>query len=151
MGKFCEICETPGEKCEFPGWHGMAGAKEGNARGLAVRQEMLFGKWEEERRVDVEKGREVDEFKWRGEMMEAGEERDELRAHGRQMAQKCAEAREERIGKQKCEICMVGRSECSWPEAHFSRKKESVAFCNEVCVGAWSVGEVLDVVKCWMW
>ncbi len=42
-------------------------------------------------------------------------------------------------------IVTVGRSECLWREAHFSRKPESVAFCNEVCLvlGVLECGEVL--------
>jgi hypothetical protein len=125
MGKWCAICETWGEQCEKPAWHGTG--KEVKA----VRQEVVFGKWEEERRVDVEKGREVDVFKWVGDMMEAGEEREKYRAHGREIAVKVGEAREERIGKMKCDVCFVARKECFWPEVHFSKKKEWQAFCNE--------------------
>jgi hypothetical protein len=40
-----------------------------DVEGLVRRQEILFGKWEEERRVDAEKGRETNEFKWEGEMV----------------------------------------------------------------------------------
>lgn len=127
MGKWCAICETCVEKCEKPEWHGTGKEMQ------AVRQEVVFGKWEEERRVDLEKGREVGEFKWRGEMMEAGEEREKYRAHGREIAVKRAEAREEKIGKMKCDVCFVARKECVWPEVHFSSKAQWVAFCNEVC------------------
>jgi hypothetical protein len=135
MGKWCAICETWGEQCEMPAWYATAGGE----MVRAVRQEVVFGKWEEERRVDVEKGREVGVFKWLGEMMEAGEERQKYRADGREIAVKCAGAREEKIGKQKCDVCFVARKECVWPEVHFSKKKEWEAFCNEVCWNCWSV------------
>ncbi len=108
----------------------------------------MFGKWEEERRVDVEKGREVEEFKWQGEMMEASAEREKWRAQGKATAEKLAGAREEKIGKQKCDVCFVARSACVWPEVHFSRKKEWEAFCNEVCC-AGMCWNCWSVCMCW--
>jgi hypothetical protein len=118
----------------------------GRQAGWAVRQEILYGKHEEERRADVAMGREAREFQWLGEAMAAGEEREKWRAHGWGVAAGLAVAREERIAKQKCEICMVERRACEWPEAHFSEKAEWVAFCNEVCwmrVMWWCGGVVL--------
>ena len=53
-------------------------------------------------------------------------------AHGKAMAEQLAGAREEKIGWEKCEICMVWRSECEWPEVNFSKQAKWVAFCNEV-------------------
>jgi hypothetical protein len=80
----------------------------------------------------VAMGREARTFKWVGAMMESGAERESLRAEGRAAAARQAGAREARIAKQLCEICMVGRSECDWPEVHFSREARNVAHCNEV-------------------
>lgn len=126
MGKWCEICETRWEQCMMPGGHALCG------NGV-VRQEILFGKHEEQRRVDVEKGRETKEFKWNDEgMMQSCEVREKWRAHGKAMAERLAGAREERIGKQKCGMCMVERRECEWPEVHFSLEDGNVAWCNEV-------------------
>ena len=66
----------------------------------------------EERRVDVEKGREVDgEFKWKGETMEDVEERVAWLVDGKAAAETQVGARETRIGREKCEICMVTRTE----------------------------------------
>ena len=128
MGKWCEICETWSEECVMPAVH-----VRNAASGLAVRQEILFGKHEERRRVDVEKGRETKEFKWKDEgMMESCEVRETWRAHGKEIAERLAVAREEKIGKQKCELCMVERRECEWPEVHFSVEAGNVAWCNEV-------------------
>jgi hypothetical protein len=73
------------------------------------------------------------EFKWQGEMMEESEARATWRVHGKAMSVKLGTEREEKIGKEKCDICMVVWRECDWPEAHFSSKTEWVAFCNEVC------------------
>ena len=127
MGKWCEICETWIEECVMPAVHVR------NAARLAVRQEILFGKHKEQRRVDVEKGRETKEFKWKDEgMMESCEVRETWRAHGKEIAERLAGAREEKIGKQKCELCMVERRECEWPEVHFSVEAGNVAWCNEV-------------------
>ena len=137
MGKWCDICETKSEECVHPVGHAVCG-KGGSAQ--AVRQEILFGKWQEERRVDVEKGREAKEFKWRDEgIMESCEVRETWRAHGKEIAERLAGAREEKIGKQKCELCMLERRECEWPEVHFSVEAGNVAWCNEVG-GCWNVG-----------
>ena len=130
MGKWCEICETWSEECVHPVGHALC-RKGGRAQ--AERQEILFGKHEEQRRVDVEKGREAKEFKWRDEgIMESCEVKEKWRAHGREIAERLAGAREEAIGKQKCELCMVERRECEWPEVHFSVEAGNVAWCNEV-------------------
>ncbi len=144
MGKMCMICETGSENCEMPAWHAMCG---NDAKGLQQRQEILFGKHEEQSRVDALKGREAKDFPWTGEMMEESEARATWRAHGKAMAQKLAEAREESISKKKCGICMLPRKECDWPEVHFSRKSEWVAFCNEVgCMCCSANGSVHDVI-----
>ena len=134
MVKACTICDELCDKCVKPEWHAMSVGNQGNAHAMAVRQEILFGRWEEENRLDVEKGREVQhlDFKWQGQMMEPSEARATWRAHGKEMAVKLAPAREEKIGKQKCEICMVPRSACDWPEVHFSGQPEWLRFCNEV-------------------
>lgn len=134
MVKMCVICDETCDKCEKPDWHGISGTQ-GNPQAMAVRQEILFGKWEEESRLDLEKGREVHhfDFKWQGEMMQPSEARATWRAHGKAMAQKLAAARDEKIGKQKCQICMVARSACDWPEVHFSFDDNWVTLCNEVC------------------
>ncbi len=129
MGKWCAICETRSGQCVMPAGHALCG---NDAEGLARRQEILFGKWEEERRVDAEKGRETKEFQWQGQAMEESEARTTWRAHGKGVAVQLAAAREVRIGRQKCDVCMVARTGCEWPEAHFSERTEWVAFCNEV-------------------
>jgi hypothetical protein len=131
MGKWCAICETV-DKCVIAE-HATGGHVDAE-RAKAVQKEILFGKWAEERRVDVEKGREVEgmEFNWAGEMMEASGEREKWRASGKAIAERLARAREEKIGKQVCDVCFLARSACVWPEVHFSRKEEWEAFCNEV-------------------
>lgn len=138
MVKWCEICEVKEVLCALPGVH-----QRRDKHGLAARQEIRFGMHEEECRVDAEKGREESTFKWKGEPMESGEAREMYRAQGRAAAELVAGAREERIGRQACEICMVERRECDRPEVHFSKKMANVAHCNEVsvfeCVGCWSV------------
>jgi len=134
MVKMCSICEVTCDKCEKPDWHGMLSGNQANPHAMAVRQEILFGKWEEESRLDLEKRPEVEQnqFKWQGQMMEASDARATWRAHGKEMAQKVAVAREEKIGKEKCHICMVARSACDWPEVHFSGQPNWMRFCNEV-------------------
>ena len=144
MGKWCSLCGEKEVRCAVPGVH-----LPRDAEGLAVRQEMLFGMHEEECRVDAEQGREAGAFKWVGMMMESGAERERLRAEGRAAAVRLAGAREARIAKQLCEICMVGRGECDWPEVHFSRAACNVAHCNEVCwrvLGCWSVLECVGML-----
>lgn len=150
MVKFCPICETRGT-CVIA--EHAIGGHENKAEALAVQQEILFGKWKEERRVDVEKGREVEglEFEWKDEgIMESCEVREKWRASGKAIAERLAEKREEKIGRQKCDVCMLARSECVWPEVHFSRKLEWEAFCNEVCCAGmcWSCWSVCIGVCC---
>ncbi len=128
MGMWCETCEAKEEKCGMPGVHLCR-----DAAGLVARQEILFGMHEEEGRVDLAMGREAGAFTWKGAMMESGEEREMYRAQGRAAAARLTGARETRIGKQKCKICMVERWECDWPEVHFSSKWFNVGHCNEVC------------------
>ena len=48
------------------------------------------------------------------------------------MTERLEGAREERIGREKCGICMVAREVCDWPEVHFSLEGGNVAWCNEV-------------------
>ena len=127
--------------------HAMGG-HENKAEALAVQQEILFGKWKEERRVDVEKGREVEglEFEWKDEgIMESCEVREKWRASGKAIAERLAEKREEKIGREKCDVWMLARRECVWAEVHFSKKKEWEAFCNEVC-WCWKVLECCECV-----
>jgi hypothetical protein len=137
MGKWCAICESV-DKCVIAE-HATGGHVDAE-RAKAVQMEILFGKWAEERRVDVEKGREVEgmEFEWVGDMMEASGEREKWRASGKAIAERLAGAREEKIGKQVCDVCFLARKECVWPEVHFSRKEDWVAFCNEVCAGVFA-------------
>ena len=134
------ICDAKAWKCALPGVH-----LRSDKHGLAVRQEMLFGIHEEECRVDAAMGREAGAFKWVGQAMASGAERESLRAQGRAAAARLSGAREARIGKQPCEICMVERWECDWPEVHFSRAARNVAHCNEV---SWSVGVCWNVLEC---
>ena len=126
MVRHCVVCETPETQCDDRTVHF---AK--TAEGQRVVQEMLYGKWEEERRMDVQKGREVQQGEYES-AMEAGPERDAARAAGAAYAVKQAEAREAKIMGKRCEICWVPRSECEWPEVHFSREEVWVAHCNEV-------------------
>ena len=107
MGPVCEICGTNVSGCVMPGDHPGK-----DANGLAVRHEILFGNEEVERRVDSVMGCEVKEFKWKGETMEDVEERVAWRVYGKTAAETQVGARETRIGREKCEICMVTRTEC---------------------------------------
>ena len=115
-----------------------------DAKGVAVRQEILFGKFEEERSVDVLMGREARYFKWMKEMMEDEEERETLRAHGRAVAVAVVIQREEKIGTMTCDICMVSRMTCDNAGVHFSREHANVGYCNEVRVvcGVWSAERI---------
>ena len=94
-------------------------------------EEMLHGRAVEQRRVDVEKGREAKQLGYES-VMEAGPARDVVRAAGAGYALKQAGAREARILGQRCDICWVPRSECEWPEVHFSMQDGWIEHCNEV-------------------
>ena len=59
MGRHCEICETHEAECEDPRVH-----LSRTEAGKRVVQEMLYGRWEEQSRVDVEKGRETPADAW---------------------------------------------------------------------------------------
>lgn len=132
MVRWCTICDKEDTQCVMPGVH-----RRDDAKGRAERQEILFGMFEEERRVDLEMGREAREFKWKEQAaLESVEWRETLREHGRAVAVSQAGAREAKIGRQVCDICMVARSACDWPEVHFSRQAFNVKHCNEVS-GVW--------------
>ena len=126
MVRHCVVCETPETQCDDRTVHFAI-----TAQGKRVVQEILYGKWEEEMRIDSQKGREVEEGQYES-AMEAGPERDAARAAGAAYAVKQAEAREAKIMGKRCDICWVPRSECEWPEVHFSREEVWVAHCNEV-------------------
>ena len=64
MVQWCEICDKAKEECAMASTHLRTDAK-----GMAVRQEILFGKFEEQRRVDVLMGREAGEFRWKNEVI----------------------------------------------------------------------------------
>jgi hypothetical protein len=73
MGKHCEICGMGEQGCDDPTVH-----LSRKAEGKRIVQEMLVGKWMEEPRVDVEKGREARKREYES-VMEAGPERDAAR------------------------------------------------------------------------
>jgi hypothetical protein len=90
MGRHCEICGTHKQGCDDPGVH-----LSRSEAGKRIVEEMLHGRAEEERRMDVEKGREAKKLRYES-VMEAGAERDAARAAGAGYAQKQSEAREKR-------------------------------------------------------
>ena len=122
MGRHCEICETHEAECDDARVH-----LDRTEAGKRVVQEMLYGRWEEQRRMDLEKGREAMKRE-RESVMEAGAEREAARAAGAAYARKQAAARAAQV----CDICWKVRDECEWPEVHFSRRPEWIAHCNEV-------------------
>ena len=65
MVMWCQIYQKRSEACPMVGTHLRMDVKD-----ATVRQEILFGKFEEERCVDVLMGRETRQFKWMKEMME---------------------------------------------------------------------------------
>jgi hypothetical protein len=126
MGKHCEICGTHAKECGDPGVH-----LSRSEAGKRIVEEMLHGRAVEQRRVDVEKGREAKQLGYES-VMEAGAERDAARAAGAGYAQKQAAAREAKIMGQVCDICWRVREECEWPEVHFSQQDQWIEHCNEV-------------------
>ena len=132
-GMWCEICETGSETCTMVGMHLRLYAK-----GLTVWQEMLFGKFEEERRADVVTSREAREFKWVREMMTDRTERETAREQGRAVAVGMVSKREEAIVRMTCDVFMVTRKVCDNVGVNFSGKREDVVWCNEVRCSDWS-------------
>lgn len=126
MGRHCDICETHEAECDDPRVH-LARTEAGKR----VVREMLYGRMVEQRRVDVEKGREATKREC-ASVMEAGAEREAARAAGAAYAQKQGAAREAKIMRQVCDICLTERSKCERAEVHFSRQPGWIEHCNEV-------------------
>ena len=78
------------------------------------------------------------------------QERETLRAHGKTETEKVTGAREERHGKEKCDICMVVRTVCDNEGVHFSGTTANVGWCNEVlaCVCVCMCFRVFEVTVC---
>ena len=82
MGRHCDICGTHEGGCDDSEVH-LSRTKEG----VRIEEEMMYGRWVEQTRVDVEKGLEARKCKY-ASVMEAGTERDAARAAGVAYAQK---------------------------------------------------------------